>query len=88
VFHVKQRRHTTILTRDELLAPRARWPAGAKVDLLEGLRKGVITLGEAQAAHGVSAAELADWRAAYQVGGQKALRITRRTPLAQRDAIR
>lgn len=44
-------------TRDELLAPIARWGVATKAELLRGVQHGVISKEEACAAHSISTEE-------------------------------
>lgn len=52
-------------TRALVLAPRRRWSAAAKLEVVMALVGEVATEGEVKAAHGLSDAELAQWLAAY-----------------------
>jgi hypothetical protein len=49
-----------------------RWTVGRKADLLERIEAGTISEAHAQAAYGISDAELVEWRADASVSAQRA----------------
>lgn len=67
----------SILSRADLPAPDTRrWVASRKAIVVKAVLYGLITQSEALERYALSEEELASWRAAVEVHGEKALKVT------------
>jgi hypothetical protein len=64
--------------RARLLAPVARWGFVKKFTLVHGIRRGVISMAEAKAAHALSEDELICWFKDADEHGARGLKVTRK----------
>ena len=68
------------ITRDDLLAPVKRWYPHRKLKIAEGVRCGVISIGEASRTHNIAPEELTRWCDAARRGKLHLLAATYRRP--------
>ncbi len=67
----------TILTRADLPVPDTRrWVASRKLKVVRAVAHGLIPLSEALARYGISEEEFEIWRAAVEIYGERALKVT------------